>query len=410
MRNIIQWLVRRHRWDYLFHLSNYGEYWNPASVTARDGRIIWEILIILPDWSRVAHTQIPLRETMLTEFSRLIDFDDYIESQNFTRIHQIVCGLSNVSLDVELQFSTDINTLDSEGRSALWYAVTHRRHDYVRKLLEMGADPNIGDPPFLSAVDYTPDYMITKALLDYGAILGSFTKTYGLDWWADMHGSDALATDELLVKHGLDPNHRGRGGRTILMCLAWQFFDDIYAPRLKQLIELGSDTEITDEVGLTAVMHAVCRTSSSAFGVLARAGARVDLKSAKGSTILHLAVACRYSSISSGVPGLCDSMLDADLAKLDLNAKDEDGHMAFELLRMRNGPNWEDYCMQMGMTYHCPPSQLEDELKAISALEKLLHHVQEVQGVPEADRYPPLGEYCSRVIEEEPVPGAWPVY
>ena len=348
---------------------------------------------------------------MLRFTSRLIDFDDYSEGQKFTRIHQIVCGLSNVPLDAELQVSTDIDTLDGEGRTALWYAVAHRRHDYICKLLEAGANPNIGHPPSLVAAKDHSDYAIIKALLDYGASFGSFDRISILAWWAGIYGSDALAVDELLVNHGLDPNQRGGGGQTILMCLIDRH-SDIYPRRLKQLIELGSDIEITDERGWTAIMYAVCNSSPSAFGVFARAGARVDLKSAKGSTILHLAVGNEYSTRARDVPGLCESFRDADLTKLDLDAKDEDGRRAFDLLRIRNGPNWEDYCAHIGRFRYRPlnEEEFEAELEAISALEQLLHHVQQVQGVPEADRYPPLGEYCSRVIEEEPVPGAWPVY
>lgn len=412
MIKIIQLLLICHRWHHVSHLSNYREYWKPSSVTPEDGRRIWENLIIFTGRHRPTSDNIPPRENILNVTSRLIDFDDYSEGQKLTRIHQIVCGLNNVPLDVELQVSTDIDTLDSGSRSALWYAVTHRRHDYVCKLLEAGADPNNGDPPFLAAVTYFSDYAITKALLNYGAIFTSFNNKSTLHWWTDIYGSDALAIDELLVKHGLNPNHRWDGGKTILMCLIWRDLDHVYLRRLKQLIELGSDIEITDERGWTAIMYAVCNSSPSAFGVLARAGARVDLKSARGSTILHLAVGNEYSSRAKDVPRLCESFRDADLTKLDLDAKDEDGHRAFDLLRIRNGPNWEDYCKHNEISCYRPfdEGEFEKELEAISALEKLLHYVQEVQGVPEADRYPPLGAYCSRVIEEETVPGAWPVY
>ena len=405
---IIQLLFSLSRWDHLSHLSNYREYWKPSSVTAQDGRRIWETVtsLTIPIIRRL-----PPRETVVNVTSRLIDFDDYSESQKFTRIHQIVCGLNNVPLDVELQVSTDINTLDGDGRSALWYAATHRRYDYVCKLLEAGANPNIGPSPIRAAVVDHSDYAILKALLDYGASVDSFDSISIL---ARINGPDALAMDELLVQHGFDPNHRGFGGRTILMCLVdpHLYIYPRRLKRLKQLMELGSDTETTDEQGWTAIMHAVWSSSSGAFGVLARAGARVDLKSAKGSTILHLAVAHEYSWAARFVPGLCESFRDADLTKLDLDAKDEDGHRAFDLLRIRNGPSWEDYCAHIGRRWRPSLNEenLEDELKAISALEDLLHYVQEVQGVPEADRYPPLGEYCSRVIEEEPVPGAWPVY
>ena len=352
---------------------------------------------------------------MITEFSRLIDIDDYIEGQNFTRIHQIVCGLINVPLEVELQASTDIDTLNSIGRSALCYAVIHRRHDYVRKLLERGADSNIGNPSFLYAVKYnSSDFAIAKALLDYGAILGSFNKISIIDWWASVYGSEVLAVDELLVKHGIDPNLRGGKGETILMCLpgySWPYHET-KGRRLKQLIELGSNIEIADEVGMTVIMYAVFEGWPDTFDILARAGARLDLKSASGSTILHLAIYHKYPWQRRNIPELCDLIHDADLTNLDLDAEDKNGNTAFDLLRIRNGPDWEHHCKHNGTLWYriSIERELEAELKAVSALEDLLHYVQEVQGVPEADRYPPLGEYGTRVAEEQPVPGAWPGY
>lgn len=411
-QTIFSWLVTYVHCDMLFHLSNYPEYWNPSLIDSSTESEIWKLLVL---WRWTMYITSQLRQHLMTKLSHLIDFDDYIEKQKFTRTHQIVCGLSTISLNVELQDSNDIDTLDSEGRSALWYAVTHRRHKYVCKLLETGADPNVGDLPIWKALEFDSDYAIIRALLDYGANFGSFKDSFSIVQWAYVCGPDVLAIDELLVKYGLDPNHRGDYGETILH-LARFFDDDIGSRRLKQLIELGSDIEIADEVGMTAIMHAVYCSSAPAFGVLASAGARVDLKSAKGDTILHLAVAPEFTFCAENVPELCEMFRDADLTELDLKAEDQDGNRAFDLLRIRNGPNWEDYYVHHGMGWYPfdagpePKRRLEAELEAISALEKLLHHVQEVQGVPEADRYPPLGEYCSRIIEEEPVPGAWPMY
>ncbi|KAM0803804.1 ankyrin repeat-containing domain protein [Usnea florida] len=406
---ILTQLVFQTDWQKLIHLSNYREYWNP-SVTAPNRELVWHALILDP-W-KASYSDIPLRETLMAQISRLIDVNDHSESQGFAGIHQTVCGLRNVPLDVELQSSADIDTLDCAGRSALWYAVAQCRHDYVRILLERGADPNIGDPPFFKAVDWTPNFAIIKALLDHGAVLGPFNGISTLNWWANIKGPDTLAIDELLVKHGIDPNHRGDGGRTILMGIAQKHRPGVDLGRLKQMIELGSDIKIADEVGMTAIMHAAVSKFTDAFGILARAGARVDLKSAKGRTILHLAVAHEASWTVWDIPRLCEMFHDTDLTNLDLDAKDEDGHSAFDLLRLRNGPNWEDYCAHNGRRWYGPSdeAELEYELRAISALEDLLHYVQEVQDVPEADRYPPLGEYCSRIIEEDPVPGAWPMY
>ena len=347
------------------------------------------------------------------------------KSQNFTILHQIVCGLSNLSLDAELERSIDIDKLDRDGRSALWYAAIQRRLEYVRKLLEHKADPNIGDPPIWRAAAMNGNYAITKTLLNYGASLDPSLCPFGKDscrqgwlpwlFWTKDH--DCAAIDELLVRHGIDLNYRANKGETILMWLSVDSHPVYAHSRLKQLIKFGANIEITDEEGKTAIMHAAQRPSPENFDILARAGARLDLKTVTGSTILHLAIA-RTCYCRDKVHGLCEVMRDADLTTLDMDAKDEDGHRAYDLLLIRNGPDWEGYREVKGIQAKnlCPldePNELidlETELEAISALEGLLHHIQELQGVPAADRYPPLGEYLGRNSEDKAVPGAWHAY
>ena len=354
----------------------------------------------------------------------MVDWEWYIVSQTFTTLHQIVCGLSGLSLDVGLQGSTSIDELDRDGRSALWYAVTHRRLDYVRRLLEQGANPNIGAPPLWVAAAQYGHFAMTEMLLNSGSSLSPTLSPPGRTGWLlwpdeyfNLH-KDSLAVDELLVRHGIDLNHRatlrGVEGVTILMRLAASGSHVIQQSRLIQLIQFGADIEITDEEGKTAIMYAVQAPSGQAFAILARAGARLDLKTVTGSTILHFAIAYTadyYTYLR--VSELDKVMRDADFTKIDVDAKDEDGNRAYDTLRIRNGPNWDGYCKSKGIkttwTWQ-DEEELKAELEAISTLENLLHHVQESQGVPEADRYPPLGEYLSRDGEEEVVPGAWPAY
>ncbi len=361
-----------------------------------------------------------------------------MQRQGFTTLHQIVCGLSGLSLQVELQGSTLINRLDRDGRSAIWYAVRHSKLTYVRMLLEQGADPNIGDPLFWALGNKPPDFPMIELLLDYGASLSHGLSPSGgwLPWPSIRLDSQALETDELLVRYGIDLNHRvnwhGVEGVTILMLVA----QNDASHRLKQLIKFGADIESIDEKGKTAIMYATCGSSTKAFETLARAGARIDMKTFTGSTILHFAIARTTSTANTDewssvfkVPSLCEAMCDTDLTNIDLEAEDEDGHRAFDLLRGRNGPKWDRYCQAKGnKTYwwlnldeahreemekegeFSHAKDLENEKNAICALEKLLHHIQELQGVPESDRYPPLGEYISRDADDKAVPRAWPAY
>lgn len=277
-----------------------------------------------------------------------------------------------------------------------------------------------------------------EVLLDFGPTRSyTFTLSDDLEGWPNfVSGVRLVNMDEMLVRHGFDVNHRsqrhGVEDVTILMSVAWNDKPD----RVELLIKLGADIEATDEEGKTALMYAACGSSHGAFDSLARAGARIDSKTFGGSTILHLAITETTSNASvtafssvCNVPSFCEVVRDADLTNIDLDAKDEDGHRAFDLLRIRNGPHWNEYCQSKGIQTHwwldydeedseemerkgsfSHEEDLENEIKAICALEKLLHYIQEVQGVLAADQYPPLAEYLSRDAEDEVVPGAWPAY
>ena len=407
-------------WRELTPLLNYGDFCSPLSLEPRHDIRICEILVVDP--------QFPDRPSeLLTEVFPLIDWEGYVESQAFPTLHQIVCRLSGNSLDAELRRSTDTNQLDRNGRSALWYAVTLRKLDYVRRLLEQGADPNIGQSPICEATYDPVNYACAEVLLDYGATLTpSPNSPIGPGWlpWPNHYNwgtaNDALAVDELFIRHGIDLNHRAEWcgvEMTILIHLS-QFpcsYDrESAARRLEQLIKFGADIEIPTSEGMTAIMYAAQHCFLEAFSILCRAGARLDLKTVAGSTILHLAIVhtATYHTRDE-VYRLCEAMRDADLTKLDVDAEDEDGHRAIDLLRKRNGPHWDDYCESKGISTWLVPEdeeELRDELEAISALEKLLHHIQAVQGIPAADQYPPLGEYLSRDAEEIAIPGAWPGY
>lgn len=412
----------KRRLEELSYLSSCSDFCDSSSVGPEDESLLWHSLVLMP-LDPIA-LYLDQQNTLLTKLLPMFEWERCSESQNFTTLHETVCGLSDLSLDAELQRSTDIDKLDREHRSALWYAAIHGRLEYVRKLLEHTADPNIGDPPIWRAAAIDGNYAITETLLNYGASLdpslSPFDKDSGhhgwLAWpfWTKDH--DCVAIDELLVRHGIDLNYRANKGETILMWLSVDSHPVYAHSRLKQLIKFGADIEITDEEGKTTIMHAAQRPSPENFDILARAGARLDLKTVTGSTILHLAIA-RTCYCRDKVHGLCEVMRDADLTTLDMDAKDEDDHRAYDLLRIRNGPDWEGYREVKGIRASLCPLEwqnelfdLETELEAISALEGLLHHIQELQGVPEADRYPPLGEYLSRDSEDKAVPGAWPPY
>ena len=419
---VVQCAAMHQGWDIVEYLLAYGDSSNRSSITPQAESIIWESLVLDPLFLKdglrdISNSSNRCQVDILV--SPLIEWECYIEGQGFRILHQIVCGLSRRSLNVELQSSNNINELDKYNRSALWYSVAHGKREYVHLLLERGADPNVGDLPILIASGLHSDYESTKALLDAGATLSfsndeEFWKlwpSWPVCWMKCEDEDDTIAIDNLLIRHGIDINHHakwhGVEDATILMYLS-KFCPRFISPlRIQRLIDLGADFEMVDENGESAIMYALHYMNPESFGVLARAGARLDVRDVAGNSILHLLITCTYSI--SLLYELYQVMRNADLTKLDLHSRNAHGHTAFDLLKMRNGLKWDEYCETRGIKIWRRRCILSDEMDFIRATEELFHDIEDLQDVPEEDRYPPLGEYLSGDDEEEVVPGAWPV-
>jgi len=80
-----------------------------------------------------------------------MSYEDALLSKKFTRLHCSVLGFVKVDLEQVLRESTlsEINALDCNDRSPLYWAV--RRADTVGSelLLRYGADPNVGVSPIV---------------------------------------------------------------------------------------------------------------------------------------------------------------------------------------------------------------------------------------------------------------------
>ena len=345
-------------------------------------------------------------------------FDEYIESQGFTLVHQIVCHLNGRDLDSALHtHSADVNKLDIDGYSPLESAVRNHNISAVRTLLKRGADPNINGGAPLSLALRKPSLVIVGLLLRSDATVHGPTGDRASKTWIYYNGpnrtdAEGLATDRLLIQYGIDVN-RQVWGRTKLMALCQEHpaWDGNDVDRIEQLIGLGADLELRDTEGYTALHWAVC-TNSRAIEVLVNFGARIDVKTKEGDTIAHLAVICCKKT------EMAEVLSEMDLGTLDMNVKNEDGHTVYDLLRKRNGLGWEAYYSEWRERKdngshrdgeYPSRSRSWDEYETILALEALLHHIQDLQGVPKDQQYPPLGEYLSDDKDEDPVPGAWPV-
>lgn len=350
-------------------------------------------------------------------------WDEYKEEEEFTLLHEIVCHISGRDLDNAVQtHPADINRLDLRGRSPLMIAIHHQDIVAIRTLLRRGADPNTCNGKALCATLSTYSnkvLVIVELLLGSGAtIYGSARDDVAAEWiqYSPLrtYYPDFLAIDKILIEHGIDVNHQCHRAQeqTLLMKLCeygWLSSQDMTPiGRIEQLIGLGADLELRDSTERTALHFAIESNYSKATKFLVHAGACLDVKTNMGNTVAHLAV------IFSMSIGFVKAISEIDLGRLDLGLKNEDGHTAYDLLRKRNGLKWEKHyeelCQRTDYYFHSGRfSHPGTEYQTILALEALLHHIQDSQGIPKDQQYPPLVEYLSDDKDENPVPGAWPL-
>jgi ankyrin repeat protein len=143
-----------------------------------------------------------------------------------------------------LQKKADVNATESDGSTALHWAVHRDSIELVDQLIRAGAD--------------------VKAVNKYGVPPLSLASTNG-----------SLAIVERLLKAGADPNTALPGGETVLMTAARTGRAEV----VKALLVYGADPNAKEASrGQTAVMWAAAENNAAAIKVLAEAGADINAR------------------------------------------------------------------------------------------------------------------------------------
>lgn len=99
---------------------------------------------------------------------------DWIEEQNFGKLHKIVVGLLLSSLEEAVADNPDsIDITDAMGRTPLLWAAARGDHQAVQILLDHNADPNVMDMYLAPPISYAADRghtLSVKLLLEAGAV------------------------------------------------------------------------------------------------------------------------------------------------------------------------------------------------------------------------------------------------
>ena len=363
-----------------------------------------ELAICVGNYRRVArcHAKLDAYPAELLE--------DACEDHGLSEIHKIVWGISYEDLDTKVRACPKaVDGLDIYGRTPLDYAVGFGNSDHVKVLLSHGAD--IGRQPhylFWTAVE-SGNCASTQLLLDRGLrpndlvprlpaldlyspedkldrfSWSSFRSFRSFVYYIDSY-HNTPAMDRLLIDYGFDFNTEVSHGLTALMaCCRWDSLDSSHSrlKRIESLLEYGVDPEIKDQYGRTAIHHALCNENVGAFELLTEYGARLDARTYQGETVLHMAVQ-RTRRVA-----IVHALFKAAIMRLDLDAPRHDGRIAFNVLRCRAAKTESSFWNRLPRT-KVDESHIELHVEIIRAFESLFQQIQEHQGVPIRDRYPPL--------------------
>ena len=259
--------------------------------------------------------------------------DDFIDTLDLSYAHQVILGLVQGSLKIELQHTRnleDLNQLDLTGMSALHWAAWREDVDAIHELLRAGADVDV-----LTSLQMTP---LCEAARKRSAksiealILGGADRTirdtYG--YTALHHGlimddpKDDTTWLESLVPNGVQLAKMHIPGTSIVGCCA----QNNLVQCGRYLIRLGADVNEFDSVGSSPLFDAIIRGAIEFVQLLLDNGVSYDGTNSQGLTILHVMAI-------HGNPESASILTEARLRGLNVDAKDHQGLTAKECLAQR---------------------------------------------------------------------------
>ncbi|MEH7124986.1 ankyrin repeat domain-containing protein [Bacillus sp. JJ1773] len=172
----------------------------------------------------------------------------------------------------------DINTKDSEGRTATMIATYNNDVETVKVLIKAGANVNIQDNmknnPFLyaGAEGYVE---ILKLTIEAGADPAMINRYGGTALIPASEHGHIDAIKELLIKTDIDVNHVNDLGWTALMeAIVLNNGGERQQQAIQLLIDHGADVNIPDRNNITPLQHAREKEFKEIEQILLKAGAK----------------------------------------------------------------------------------------------------------------------------------------
>jgi ankyrin repeat protein len=184
-----------------------------------------------------------------------------------------------------LEIGASPNIGESRSWPVLWASLFDGQEELFELFLEYGADPNVklNGFPILSKALYLRNMKATELLLKYGADPNVGTREQGFTslHWAVFRCPEAVP---LLLKAGANPNIPSFDG-TRPLHLAANFG---YGNIVSDLLKAGADVDATDDLGNTALHLAALGEHKDTIEILLEAGADPTIKDGEGKTYLEV--------------------------------------------------------------------------------------------------------------------------
>lgn len=160
-----------------------------------------------------------------------------------------------------LDYGANINRMDAEGKTPLFYAIEKNDVKLVKFLLENGADFNIKD----KYVEYSLTNFIEKnniellkLLIEYGVDI-NFKSTSGKASLFTALKNNDIEIVKLLIDNGVDVNVKNNEGKTPLM---YALINNVDIDTIKLLIDCKSDLNTKDKFFKNALDYAIENSSA----------------------------------------------------------------------------------------------------------------------------------------------------
>ena len=210
-------------------------------------------------WTRIlGNTVNPTIEGQLRE---MFQDTECLEKREFSIIHKIILQLVNLDLESLLQASTSaLNSVDSNGRTALSWAAARGDEKAVAVLLKYRADPNIVNASRMAPLHYAmraKSAACAPLLIKAGANINALSDVSQLPLHHAAAYQDDVSYLKCLIEADSDVNARDRDGYT---ALTWATFSN-HANSVSYLLDHGADIRNVDKSKRSPLLHAVeCKT------------------------------------------------------------------------------------------------------------------------------------------------------